>query len=187
MKNFNLRTAERWITSTRFGRSLLGLKDPAELAGLLSDSFAGVESDTYTPTFGGGGITIGTGGTPVNSAHWVWEGGPNSGDAGTLEVWGEWRLGSSGFSVGTNPTIGLPSGFSITGINPFWVCGEASLVDQSTQANNRIAGIQRAPSSSTSVEVVLPQPATTITATVPFTWAADDRCRYHFRVPCVRS
>lgn len=36
MKNFNLRTAERWITSTRFGRSLLGLKDPAELAGLLT-------------------------------------------------------------------------------------------------------------------------------------------------------
>lgn len=67
------------------------------------------ETAVYTPALNS--LAIGTGGSAALSARYVWNGGPNSGDFGTLFLTGSLTLGTSGASVGTSPGIGVPPGF----------------------------------------------------------------------------
>lgn len=186
MKNFNLRTAERWITSTRFGRSLLGLKDPAELAGLLSDSFAGVESGTYTPSLTN--VTLGTG-SPVNTAFYVFTGGHDSGDRGLMQIWGTLTLGTGG-SLSGIPAFGLPSGFQIvpgilSSLTPI-----GRHYDDSSATD--YVGHMR-PSGTSAVAAVIERGdlayvgVAAISGTVPFAWTAGDDIYWTASFPAERT
>jgi hypothetical protein len=68
-----------------------------------------IQRGTYTPTLTG--MAVGTGG--INTAEYVYVGGANVGDYGTLSVRGNITLGTSGFTVPTTPSWLLPTGFAI--------------------------------------------------------------------------
>lgn len=64
------------------------------------------EAASFTPTLSG--VTLGAGGT--NTARYLWTGGPNSGDYGTLYMQGMFQLGTSGGGVNL-PNVTVPPQF----------------------------------------------------------------------------
>lgn len=149
----------------------------AELKRRLSVPYAAplalVDSGTYTPTLTG--MVAGTGGSPANTAIWVYTGGPNTGDIGHLHLEWLFRFGSSGQTFPTAPTISLPSGFNFVSVDSNRPIGQCSLTDDSASAASRLGQLT-------------PQAAGTfrvrqgghsggfggLTTTSPFTWASND-------------
>jgi hypothetical protein len=134
---------------------------------------------SFTPSWTN--LTVGTGGSASNTGHYM--------NAGKLYiVRTRTVLGSSGFSVGTNPQLTLPnsSSFSTAAAAAALTLslGIAAMLDSATATY--WASI--APSTSTRVEFRLLRADTawlstgTATATVPMTWAASDEivCQFMY-------
>jgi hypothetical protein len=131
----------------------------------------------FTPTLTN--IAIGTGGGAENTAYYRYANGSG-------EVKGIIKLGTSGASVGTLPTLTLPSGWAA--VKPFEtaiVCGSLSILDSSTPstASGQIGFV----SGSTSTIRFLRQPDSLgviqpITASSPFTFASGDIFAYRYTV-----
>lgn len=139
----------------------------------------GGSGGTYTPTLTN--VAIGTGGTPLNTATWRYA-------EGILTVQGEVQLGTAGMSVTGVPTISLPSGFN-------WVSTPARMpIGRVRFENNGVAAYLGSVFGNTaSTAQILSDDSSgttltpgTVSATVPFTWGADDFFGYAFTAAAVR-
>lgn len=140
--------------------------------------------DTYTP--GLTNCSVGTGGSVFNSATYVYVGGPNTGDYGILQVSGRLVLGTGGgANMGTGPAAALPSGFQAqapasTGQNRLGLCTVISSIGFVQWSSSTAVAFVVAGAGSTYVS------GTTITSSVPGTWAAGDALTYNYTVPVQR-
>ena len=94
-------------------------------------------------------------------------------------------LGTSGFSVGSNPEFSIPSGLSFKSsyTNNISSVGTALAVDQ--VATIRYQGYTRVQTSTTVAMGLMTVSGTNVqtagvNSTVPFTWGAGDEFRFHF-------
>jgi hypothetical protein len=124
--------------------------------------------------------------TLTNMVMSVANGGVNQGEYkftdGDMRIRGRLLLGTTGASVGTNPCVGMPSGFALRApLAPNeQLFGRATLFDTGVAVN---VGYLRYNSTNTDRFEILQNAATAagvaaITATSPWTWAADDRMEY---------
>lgn len=133
-------------------------------------------------------ITLGTGGTPTNTAKGIFIGGPNSADAGWLGLNGFIQLGTTDEAMGTNPTIALPSGYTMGTLPNTTVVGRSLIVDADTAANSRWADLLWR--SATTFAPILGGYTGAlggITSTAPHTWADNDNITWSLWVPVVRT
>ena len=162
----------------------------AELIGSLARRLAVIEPMAHshkhkkTQTFTPGNMTVGTGGAATYDYRYI--GGGNVGDRGTLII-GEGRITlGTGFTITGNPLIGLPSGYEIdtlsTGLNRFGLC--------SFGVNNSFGAVSRASATQillTALNVAGTYlVASTLSTTVPGTWASGDVMVFNAVVPVVR-
>jgi hypothetical protein len=129
---------------------------------------------SYTPTLTN--LTLGTAGTVTGRAM-------QAGKFVFVDIVA--ILGTSGFSVGSNPEFSIPSGLSFGSsyTNNISSVGTALAVDQ--VANVRYQGYTRVQTSTTvSMGLMSVSGSSVVTAgvtsTAPFTWAAGDELRFHF-------
>lgn len=147
---------------------------------------AEVESGTYTPAWTN--LAVGTGGSAANSAGYRFIGGSAVGDRGFLGITGSVILGTSGASVTGAPNATLPTGFEMqTAVNSAsHRLGLCTLVSASIGVVQRVAsepdkfGLTVFNASGTYLTV------TSISSTVPATWAAGDFIRYDFFCSAIR-
>jgi hypothetical protein len=128
----------------------------------------------YTPTLTN--LTLGTAGTVTGRAM-------QAGKFVFVDIVA--ILGTSGFSVGTNPEFSIPSGLSFGSsyTNVISSVGTALAVDQ--VANIRYQGYTRVQTSTTvAMGLMSVSGSSVVTAGVtsgaPFTWGAGDEFRFHF-------
>ena len=137
----------------------------------------GGEWTLFTPTFTN--LTVGTGGSASNIGHYI--------NAGKLYVV-RFRvvLGSSGASVGTNPTMTLPNSSTLAAAsqNPSHALGNVAFTDEGT--NTFFGLVAPDVSTTTAVRFRLFRADTTYvsvaqaSATVPMTWASGDNIAAQF-------
>jgi hypothetical protein len=150
-----------------------------------------ISSGTYTPTLQN--ITLGVGGTPVNSARWMAIGGPDVGDAVLLDIQGTIRLGTTGALNSSVPLISLPPGYTMSLVNPtLWGVGSCRLIDASlpgawegylkmstaTTLGVYCLNVGGAYAVENGVQTLLPFGSA---------WTVDDRMDYHALIPVTRT
>lgn len=135
------------------------------------------EYDDYTPTIAG--ITLGTGGSPHNTAYYTYVGGGKAGEMGILTLNGSVQLGTTGEAVNF-PSFGIPDAFTplahpstgrpiVVGMGQTYDAGVAgslfalTMIHASTAMSTRIMT-----ASGTYVG------AADMTTTVPITWNDGD-------------
>ena len=166
-----------WIVDMGQGR-LLGI-------GTIAGSPTVTIQDVYQPTLTG--MAVGTGGSALNTARYVYNGGANVGDWGMISIWGTVTFGTTGRTFPTNPFMALPPGFNFS----YDVTRGVGLVDfrdSSTPANNRYGVLNPASSSVVRPSIVgFSNAPSTITTTTPFTWDNGDSIFWQLLgVPVVR-
>lgn len=152
-----------------------------------------VESGSYSPTWTN--LAVGTGGSAANSAGYRYIGEPNVGGRGFLAITGGVVLGTSGASVSGAPSATLPTALD-TGVTGFEmqtaVNSSAHRIGLCTLGSSSIGVVQRVASEANKFGFSVFNAAgtylslSTISSTVPLTWAAGDFIRYDFFVSAIR-
>lgn len=159
----------------------------ADITALQTEVDAVHTTATFTPTLGG--ITLGSGGTNEARYHFVGD-GPDVSDRGLLWIGGRIILGTSP-TVGSGPTITLPSGFELAPIANTQNIAPISSVKYSTGGVGGNLGYFRW-NSTTTLTFMVNDASTTylsaalVTATVPVTWAAGGTFYYQVLAPVIR-
>lgn len=143
----------------------------------LADQQARWEYDDYTPAIAG--ITLGTGGTPHNTAYYTYVGGGKAGEKGILTLNGSVELGTTGEAVNF-PSFSIPDAFTplahpstgrpiVVGMGQVFDGGVATQVFALTAIHS--SGTLSSKILTSNATYVAPAEITTI---VPITWANSD-------------
>lgn len=142
---------------------------------LQASPLAHIQSGLYVPALSG--LATGTGGTPQNDADFVYVGGPNVGNVGIITVRWYFRFGTTGqtFPAGA-VNVPLPPGFIYQSNLSSGIVGNVWFIDADASSNNRV-GYMWMLNGGGNTRVVgggHNSPLQSISASTPFTWAAND-------------
>lgn len=153
----------------------------------LQDTKSGFEQATFTPTLTN--VDLGSTGLRVNTATYVFVGGPDLGDVGVLSVVGRIQVGTIGLSVSGLISTGLPPGFEAHGVASPTVdykVGSGTFLDQNTNDAPIAGGGLLAVNDVAWQSLDANRRWVDSSSTVPFTWGASDQLLYSYTLPAVR-
>lgn len=122
------------------------------------------ESDWITWTTAPTNLTVGSGGTILQRYKWI---------GGRLAFHYSYTLGSSGFTMGTGPTINFPINLSVLVTGGSLSTGDGAIRDVSVPSTPAFTRVNIA-TATTGVIQTYNGSVASITSTVPMTWAAGD-------------
>lgn len=149
-----------------------------------------VEYGTYTPSLSN--ITLGTGGSPTNTAGYIYIGGTEADDVGLMYVWGVIVLGTSDEAVSGTPVLTMPPGFEFAFVDNEMQLAGIFRLDPDGGSGTKYVGVPRMTLNAT--EFALNYLNATadigsfggINATTPATWTDNGFIRWNFVAPVKR-
>lgn len=151
-----------WTETVFDGEQRFAIREIADLLDLVVRGEAGPAWQDWSPSPTGWTTGDGT----VQARYRV--------DGNTLFWWFQFTLGSTS-AIGTNPKVGIPSGWTVhnDGVNQSRIPGQAVAYDSS--AGTFYSGVCYAGDAGDAVLTTrIIFNTATVTATAPFTWAAGD-------------